>query len=368
MTHQHTLESYLAVADVFQARDLPLARYRFTAQIHEDTWLPEYAGSLFRGQFGAALRRLSCMTRQPECTDCPLKLTCPYTLIFQPVPPTEHALQNFSAIPTGYIIVPPLPEAGYQQPYFGRQFLSANSIFEFEMVLVGDIRHQLPLIIYAWQRALARGLTRDRKQATLLTVQCLNSSHNYYLNQCEDSSFRQIIDKPMEKYRQSLDEFVWTIDSPNVHVHNTNLKTPTFVSSSNTLRISINTPLRLQRKGHIIGPENLDTRTLISAMARRIALIMEFHSKEPKWGLMVPQLVALSEAIQIRANLRWFDWRRYSSRQRQEMALGGVVGDIELTADREVLRALWPWLWVGQWVHIGKNATFGMGNYDLEWL
>lgn len=36
---------------------LPVARYRFTFRMQDDLRLPEYAGSLLRGQFCAALRR-----------------------------------------------------------------------------------------------------------------------------------------------------------------------------------------------------------------------------------------------------------------------------------------------------------------------
>ena len=62
---------------------LPIARYRFTARVLDALELPPYAGSLLRGQFGAALRHLACMTRQPSCTDCPLRSTCPYPRIFE---------------------------------------------------------------------------------------------------------------------------------------------------------------------------------------------------------------------------------------------------------------------------------------------
>ena len=56
-----------------------------------------------------------------------------------------------------------------------------------------------------------------------------------------------------------------------------------------------------------------------------------------------------------------------SSRQRQEMTLGGVLGRWTLSGDSAVLAQLWPWLWLGQWLHLGKNATVGLGGYRLAW-
>ncbi|NCP41771.1 MAG: hypothetical protein GW848_14985, partial [Rhodoferax sp.] len=92
---------------------LPIARYRLTARVQQPLSLPDYAGSLLRGQFGAALRHVACMTRQPTCPGCPLIPTCPYTRIFEAPPPPKgsHALQDFNQIPNPYIIEPPTPGA-----------------------------------------------------------------------------------------------------------------------------------------------------------------------------------------------------------------------------------------------------------------
>lgn len=336
-------------------QQLPIARYRFTAQLQEELWLPEYAGSLFRGQFGAALRRLSCMTRLSDCHKCPLKQTCAYTQIFQPIPPEKHELQAFSAIPAGYIIVPPMPKGGYQQEYISRQFKPAGACIEFEMVLIGHVRKQLPLIIYAWQRALQRGLTRTRKKAKLLTVQCLNSMHNHQTGQTQD-------------FDELWPEFVWTHDTDQVQEHEDNIKLPDLQSQNiSQLKLSINTPLRLQSRGRVIGPQDLNQRILLSALARRVGLLLEFHTDDPDWGASAPTVIEFAEQLQAHNQLRWFDWRRYSSRQRQEMTLGGVVGSIRLQAEPEAIAAVWPWFWLGQWLHIGKNASFGMGHYRLYW-
>ena len=38
------------------------------------------------------------------------------------------------------------------------------------------------------------------------------------------------------------------------------------------------------------------------------------------------------------------------------MQMGGLIGEIELTGP--ALAALWPGLWLGQWVHVGKGTAF----------
>ena len=67
-------------------------------------------------------------------------------------------------------------------------------------------------------------------------------------------------------------------------------------------------------------------------------------------------------AVQDERNLQWRDWTRYSSRQQQAMALGGVVGQWQLSGD---LGPFMPFLKLGQWLHVGKEAAFGLGKYRL---
>jgi hypothetical protein len=110
----------------------------------------------------------------------------------------------------------------------------------------------------------------------------------------------------------------------------------------------------------------LTPRALVTAVARRVALVMEFHAQQPGWGRAVPGLARHAESLDDERDLHWHDWTRYSSRQQQEMTLGGVLGRWTMQGNHDTLAALWPWLWLGQWLHVGKNATMGMGGYTLE--
>ena len=144
------------------------------------------------------------------------------------------------------------------------------------------------------------------------------------------------------------------------------------------ISLHIHTPLRLQNKGKPLGVGQLTARVLLAALARRTALLMDFHAPgtpapggHGSWGDAARHAIALADAATADGTLRdtrdlhWFDWTRYSSRQQQEMTLGGVRGTWTLHAAPDVLAQLHPWLWLGQWLHVGKNATMGMGGYTL---
>jgi hypothetical protein len=92
---------------------------------------------------------------------------------------------------------------------------------------------------------------------------------------------------------------------------------------------------------------------------------MEFHAGLGDWSQAAQHIRNLSESLTDTQDLHWFDWTRYSSRQQQEMTLGGVLGNWTLHGAPDVLAEIYPWLWLGQWLHVGKNASMGLGKYHL---
>ena len=122
------------------------------------------------------------------------------------------------------------------------------------------------------------------------------------------------------------------------------------------------TPLRLQRDGRPLSPKEISARPLLMALIRRIGLITEFHTHEDI-GTDYSALGELAETVTIETKLEWLNWERYSNRQKQKMSFGGVVGKIELGGS---LGPFLPYLHLGQWLHLGKNATFGLGQYQIS--
>jgi len=310
------------------ATSFPVARYRFEFQARQPIRLPDYSGSLLRGAFGHALRQLACMTRQKDCAGCPLIGSCPYPAVFAPPPPVAHSLQKFSQIPAPHVIEPPA---------WGSRVLATGETLTFHHVLIGRALQELPLIILAWRRALARGVGAGDGTADLVRV-----AH------CGEAGDEEI-------HRPE----VGTITA---HASVISLAGQTDDSMTIAATLRFDTPLRLQQNGRALPPEKLQARTLLIALARRASLLAEFHAG---MGPLVEDFAALSAGcaeIREEKSLTWLDWTRFSSRQQQKMALGGVIGTWQIEGR---LAPFIPLLQLGEWLHVGKEAAFGLGRYTM---
>lgn len=305
--------------------EFPLARYRFEWRAVAPVALPDYAGSMLRGAFGHALRQLACMTKQKECGGCPILGNCPYPAIFAPPPPAGHGLQKFSQIPVPYVI---------EAPDWGARVIDAGATFSFHVVLIGRALAELPLVILAWRRALARGVGPREGTANLLRVLHCGEGGETVIHEPESGMI-------------------------NAHPQLIPMRRQGGPCLQATLRFD--TPLRLQNNGHALSPEKLGARALLMALVRRASLLSEFHAAGPLVGDF-SALVSACARVREEKDLRWRDWTRYSSRQAQKMVLGGVVGEWRLEGDLEPFA---PFLHIGQWLHVGKEAAFGLGKYRL---
>lgn len=305
---------------------LPLARYRYEWLVQSELRLPDYAGSALRGVFGGWLRKLSCLQQQPECAGCTLIATCPYTTLFEtPAPKVAAGEKGFAVIPNPYVIEPP--------PWGRRRYFPGDTLI-FHQVLLGQALERLPLVILAWQRAMAHGVGPGNGTAHL---------HRVVLE--EETGELEIFSPAMGIIRD----------------HTTEVTVPPW-GGGDRLQLELLTPTRIQKDGSPLGPGRLQPRDLLVALMRRISQMAFLHCGR-SWPLDHAELAATASRCKGYGNLSWRDWTRRSSRQGQNMALGGVVGRWTLQGDDH--HAFWPFVYLGSWLHVGKNATFGLGGYRL---
>lgn len=303
--------------------NLAIARYQFTFQVTENIRLPDYAGSMLRGAFGRSLRRISCMTKEKECKSCLLYKTCPYTNIFERPAPESHHLQRFSQVPNGYIIEPPGD--------WGVKIYQQGELLRFNLVLVGRLIEHLPLIAFSWQRAFGHQVGKGKADLQRIQYVCESRSEDIYRN-------GTILPYQLEQ------------------------NTCQIMPKDNTdICLDIQTPLRVQNNGSALSEHNITIDRVILGLAKRLILLSEFHSYQ-SLAIDFNKLHKEISAITDSKDLWWKDWVRYSSRQKQKMQLGGVMGTWEL---RNVSPLIQKILYIGQWIHCGKNASFGLGKYKI---
>lgn len=346
LQHSTIIETSPSCNKHFLSNSLPIARYRFHWLVDRDITLPDYSGSTLRGVFGNSLRFVSCMTKQPICQGCALLRTCPYTDIFESPPPEqEHHLQKFSQVPNPYIIEP---------PSWGQKTYHQDELLNFDLVLVGSSLKQLPLIIYAWQKAFERGVGKGDGTAQLFAVELVLP------DQTTHTIFAPL--KGIDQVQPHLAQLDWQNLMTTIITNGTVRTESQF---THQLMLNLSTPLRLQENGHALPPNKLSANKLLMTLVRRVHLLLTFHDLDHQQPSAQEFTELAQQAHLIESNheaLRWLDWQRYSNRQKKSMSLGGVVGDWILTGD---LTPFLPYLILGQWLHIGKNATFGLGKYQL---
>lgn len=320
-----------------QPQALPLARYRYTFRMREPLRLPDYAGALLRGQFGTNLRGISCMTGQASCEGCPLRMTCPYAAVFEAPAPAQHDLQRFSHIPNPYVIEP---------PPLGTKRIARNEPLVFTLILFGRALEHVPLISLALQRALEQGLGPERARGALERIDVQQTGDAGHAGTPNWTPVWQPGDTQFAAHAATLP-----------------LAAPASTAAVTQTRLTFHTPLRLQQQGQPIRPHALTPRKLAADLLRRVSLLAEFHAGLRGVVPDVHDLVRHAEGLAHEHDLHWHDWSRYSSRQQREMPLGGVLGTWTLSGE---LEPLLPWLHIGQWLHVGKNATLGLGAYRLD--
>lgn len=114
----------------------------------------------------------------------------------------------------------------------------------------------------------------------------------------------------------------------------------------------------------LLTPDNFTFAALFGNLLRRISMLTYFHTDTPL-DVDFAGLMQKARAVPVSTrDLHWYDWKRYSSRQKTEMHMGGLLGAMQL--DLREMDDFWPYLWLGQWTHAGKATSMGLGAYSIE--
>jgi hypothetical protein len=290
---------------------IPYLRLRLALRAEEPASLPPYHGSMLRGAFGHMLRR-----------------TCFYTRIFEPYVEGEPPpfLRGIDQAVRPYVFEP-LGGAGPVEP---RETLS------FDLLLFGQAVELQAYAVLAVERMAQAGLGVHRARFRLARVEALGASGP------PRTLFAEGTPLSFQPAQASLPE----PDGP----------------AAERITLRFTTPLRLKVRDRLADRPGF--RDLVFNMLRRILELAHVHvpGAAIEWGFR-PFLAQTAAVRVVAEDLVWYDWERWSNRQRTAMKLGGVVGTLVIEGD---LAPFVPLLRTAEVVHVGKGATFGLGKLFVE--
>lgn len=308
--------------------NLPITAYIFNFKACETINNTRFNASLWHGQLGRALRSIvHCVQPNTECKNCLLVNHCDYALLFYGAPPlATTVMKNYEKIPVPHLFQIPIEQVMQVQ---------AGELFSVTLHLIGQTSHKLPLIIHAMQNIARLGLGKQRFKAELDSVSMIKARGEEVLVYSHQTLF-------------SLPNF-----------------TPSLPSCPAFIRLQWLTPYRDNRIGYNKANQQLSIYKLLMAIIRRVSLLQRFYTDTSLDADFV-QLKTLSQQAEQQCSppsLFFSEHSRFSAKHQRRIDSSGVLGHLDLSL--EGVTELWPYLFLGQFLNVGKNASMGYGRYKL---
>jgi hypothetical protein len=317
---------------------LPISFGRFTATFRLDAplTLPPYAGSLFRGAFGWAIKRVVCVTRTYDCPPCLLRDRCVYPYIFETPPPANtQVMRKYTAAPHPFVHIPP----------DGGRTLAQGHTVELGLTLVGRAVGWLPHFIFALERMGRAGFGSRRIAATLVEVSGWIDGRRSRVYSVEDRTLAGA---------EAFTDRATVPRSPALDPHP--------LSATHQIAIALLSPLRIRYEERLAA--TLEFHILIRSLLRRLAHLSYFHCGGEPSAVAFRDWIDLAQQVRtVSSSLTWSDWTRYSTRQQTAMEFGGLTGRVVFEGP---LDPFLPLLRLGEMVHAGKGTSFGLGRYRID--
>jgi len=307
---------------------------RFKRELKVDS---SSAGTMLRGAFGTALRRIVCLDLDQKCIDCPTRESCVYQKIFSPITSVDSKrLSKNRDMPRGFVFKPPLNADTY----------GPEKPFSFRLILIGKLIQWLPYIIVPFAELGRIGIGRERVPFTFERLVCLNqkgeSSHEIY-------SARDNLVRPGNIVSPSFEELTVADNKLPKSLALTFL-TPTLLMYNPDGGKGASKPMRVP-EFHVVVKRIRDRVNRLATAYCRTELNVDYKKLGKK-----------AESIKIISVQGGWQERSRKTRAGERQNLSGFVGSITYEGDFEKFL---PFLRLGEYLHVGKNAAFGNGWYKI---
>lgn len=309
-------------------RTCPIWHLRLTLAFQEPTMLPRMNKAItLRGAFGSSLRSLVCVDRNAECSSCGFHSNCVYGFVFSPsISEEADRLRLSRDIPRPFVIKSPSRDKDVYMP---------GDELEFELVLVGKARQLFPYVVVSFQRLGETGVGVKRGKFRVECIEALDARGRSHTVMEKGSSMVQVpsVEIALE-------------DAPHW--------------DPKTVQVEFLSPVLLKKENRWEKPY---FGTLMRRLRDRINALSYFYCDQVMemdyrgFGERADKVESVFE------DLRWVQESRFSKHRDLNHTLKGWVGRATYSG---ALQEFFPLLWLGQFLHVGKAAAFGQGDYIIK--
>ncbi|CAN0276394.1 unnamed protein product, partial [Phaeothamnion confervicola] len=288
-------------------RNLPILSLVLELEVKDRFRLPPFAGSMFRGCLGWALKEIC----SPE----------DYSFLFETTAGDGDAARPF-------VLLPPLAARNLEQ----------GDRLQVALRLIGRGCSHVHQFLHAFKLIGLRGLGESQCKYEVVRVVAEEGERRWV---CFD------VNTPASTYiplPSALGSFVQSI--------------PADITG---LEVDFVTPTRLVYRGQPArAPE---FHVLVRTVLRRVSSLLQ-RELGPDLDVDYQLEIERSQSVEWKPLcLKWEDWERKSNRQGRSITMGGLVGRVRYTGrfEPEILSLLQ----CARLLHLGKATTFGMGSLEV---
>ena len=311
------------------------ARYQFTYTVQEPLKMPAYKGNVFRSRFGYLLRDITCIGGEAQCkTRCTFPERCVYSKCFEtPVPDDSPMLRGQPFAPHPFILEPPRTDKSDYAP---------DDTFTCTLILIGDAINLLPWLVFTFREIGKRrvGIRGKRGQCQLDKVESLPAANSEPSQTIYTAETEMLTD----------DGLILGLDDV--------MQAAPHITDEVELEFLTPTSIKVNKQ----WMRKLTFEHLIRNLLRRIRFLSYFHCGEDL-DVDAPALIKATSAIRHQSDLRWLRSDRYSYRTEKSILMGGFIGKICFEGE---LESFLPFIYIGEYLHIGHHTAFGFGQYAIQ--
>lgn len=299
--------------------DVRWTRLKFKIELLEDSYLPTQKNSALRGGMGSILMSYFCINKG-QCKECLMAENCVVQNIMNPKLEVELPFtKNANTSSPGFVI----ECLDYRNEY------KKGDIIKFDLLIFAKTLNYIPQFIFSFDKLGEKGFGKNRAKYRLEGI---------YSN--ED----KMIFKDGVFYKENLEILKLNNYIIGREKEINRIKSIQFI-----------TPFRFMKNNKLV--DDIDFKDFIISLQRRISILNALE------GRVVNnfQMDILGELIE--KDIYWTEFKRYSSRQKSPMKLGGIKGRIIFSDEINNYKDL---VIAGELTHIGKNTSFGLGKYVIE--